>query len=344
MNIFLNDINCRATLFPFALTRHVSDIRIGILTIREKWEHLINTLPGVTLLQEPTSDCIFIEANLIPTKKNVDALIQSAIKNEKIISTEEIKAILFPWHIFQLNEWAIQMDFELITQNRNPIDIDASNHYINAAQIFIEEGAKVVYSSLNASAGPIYIGKNAEIMEGSLLRGPLSIGENSVVKMGTKIYGGTTIGPNCIVGGEIKNAVIFEYSNKAHDGYLGDSVIGSWCNLGAGTTTSNVKNNAGEVSYQLTNDSTPIIAGNKGGLIMGDYSRSAINTSFNTGTLVGVCCNVFSAGFPKNYIENFSWGDRKYIFNNAIADIDRWKKFKNQTINENEIKVLKSLY
>ena len=344
MNIFLNDSNCRASLLPFSLTRHVSDIRIGILTIREKWVRLVKELPGVCILQEPSADCISIEANLIPTKNNVDTIIQSALHNKIFNPTDNIKSIVFPWHIFQLNEWAIQRDFELITCNQKSESIDASNHCINPAQIFVEEGATVIYSSLNASNGPIYIGKNAEIMEGSLLRGPLSIGENSVVKMGTKIYGGTTIGPNCIVGGEIKNAVMFEYSNKAHDGYLGDSVIGAWCNLGAGTTTSNVKNNAGEVTYQLQLDSTSITAGNKAGLIMGDYSRSAINTSFNTGTFVGVCCNVFSNGFPKKYIDHFTWGDKKYIFNKAIEDIDKWKKFKKQTITDNEIQLLKELY
>ncbi|MEO6819531.1 MAG: glucose-1-phosphate thymidylyltransferase, partial [Ginsengibacter sp.] len=209
--------------------------------------------------------------------------------------------------------------------------------------IFIEDGAKVRFSILNAETGPIYIGRNAEIMEGSLLRGPISIGENAVVKMGTKMYGATSIGPHCVAGGEIKNSVLIGYSNKAHDGYLGDSVIGEWCNLGAGTSNSNLKNTASMVKVWVRNNNNYRIVGNKCGLIMGDYSRSAINTSFNTGTIVGICCNIFGH-FPEKFIKDFNWGDQQYKFEKAISDIRNWKKFKNKKVTDREIAILKNLY
>ncbi len=193
-------------------------------------------------------------------------------------------------------------------------------------------------------AGPIYIGKNAEIQEGSLLRGPISIGEESRVKMGTKIYGATTIGPYCIAGGEIKNSIMMGFSNKGHDGYLGDSVLGEWCNLGAGTSNSNLKNNASNIKIWSKADNGFINAGTKCGLLMGDYSRSAINTSFNTGTVVGNCCSIFGDGFPPKFVADFTWGHEKYIFEKAIADISNWKKLKDREITEEEILSLKNIY
>ncbi len=199
-----------------------------------------------------------------------------------------------------------------------------------AENIFIEAGAKLDFSILNAESGPIYIGKNAEVQEGCLLRGPISIGEGSRVKMGTKIYGATTIGPYCLAGGEIKNSVLMAFSNKGHDGYFGDSVIGEWCNLGAGTSNSNLKNNASPVKIWSKKDNDFVIAGTKCGLLMGDYSRCAINTSFNTGTVVGVCCSIFGNPFPPKFIDNFTWGDKKYIFEKAVTDINNWKKLKDR--------------
>ena len=184
-------------------------------------------------------------------------------------------------------------------------------------------------------------------MEGSLLKGPIAICEGAVVKMGTKIYGATTIGPFCTVGGEIKNAVLFGYSNKAHDGYLGDSVLGEWCNLGAGTTNSNVKNNAGEVKYCVDGDKKVISAGTKGGLLMGDYSKAAINTSFNTGTMVGVCCNIIAPGLTPKFIPNFSWGAdgiTSYKLDKALIDIDNWKKLRGLNISDREKQVLTAIY
>jgi UDP-N-acetylglucosamine diphosphorylase/glucosamine-1-phosphate N-acetyltransferase len=211
-------------------------------------------------------------------------------------------------------------------------------------QIFIEEGAKLEFVTLNASTGPIYIAKGAQIMEGAMIRGPFSLGENAVVKMGAKIYGATSIGKQSVVGGEIKNAVIFDYSNKAHDGYLGDSVIGSWCNLGAGTTNSNVKNNFSTVKMQLSHQLKNIEAGNKAGLIMGDYSKSAINTSLNTGTVVGVSCNIFGNEMPPKFVPNFTWGNEIYNIDKAIVDIQKWKQSKQQNITQQEIDILKNIH
>jgi UDP-N-acetylglucosamine diphosphorylase/glucosamine-1-phosphate N-acetyltransferase len=344
MIIFLDDTNCKDNLVPFTHTRHVADIRIGILTIREKWSGLSKLTDDFTVSAEKTEQSIVVPANIIPTMDNYLQLLQAAQMNTLAALSKDLPTIQYPWDIFRLNEWAIQKDFEWITKNRTSQPLNSSNFYLKAEHIFIEPGVKMNHCSLNAEKGPIYIGANAEIMEGSLLRGPISIGENSVVKMGARLYGGTTIGPFCVAAGEIKNSVLFEYSNKAHDGYLGDSVIGAWCNLGAGTTNSNVKNNAGDIYYSKDNLFHSISAGNKAGLLMGDYSRSAINTAFNTGSFVGVSCNVFTAGFPETYIPNFTWGKEKYLLDKALSDIDKWKKMKNKSITPQEIELLTNLY
>ncbi len=344
MNLFLNDSECKADLLPFSATRHVADIRIGILTIREKWKLLlgdnVNFLSSASLLQ----DTVTVPANVIPTKENFLSIFETSATSKTITQNDKTCFIHFPWHIFQLNDDALRNDFELLTHNRSTAKIHSSNYVVNEKDIFIEEGAEVYNCSLNANTGPIYIGKNAVVMEGSLIRGPFSLGENSVVKMGAKIYGATTIGPYCVAGGEIKNSILFEYSNKAHDGYLGDSVIGAWCNLGAGTSNSNVKNTGEEVSFQTDINKKTVNIGNKGGLLMGDYSRSAINTSFNTGTTIGVCCNIFTQGFTEKYIPHFSWGNEKYKLDKAFRDIDNWKKMKNQTISSEEKELLTKLF
>ncbi len=338
--IILSDKNFRENLFPFTHTRHTADIRVGILTIREKWE----LLTGKKVSVDENANGIHIPANIIPTKENFEIILDAANKNVSLIETDIIKIISFPWHIFQLNDYALRKDYDLLCTGKTSSILDDSNKAISQENIFVEEGTKIAHCSLNASTGPIYIAKNAEIMEGSMIRGPFYLGNNSVVKMGSKIYGGTTIGPNCVVGGEIKNSVLFANSNKAHDGYLGDSVLGEWCNLGAGTSNSNVKNNGSTVGYTLQENSQEIFAGNKAGLLMGDYSRVAINTSFNTGSVVGVCCNVFGEVMPAKFIPNFTWGKEKYIFDKAIQDIINWKVMKGQDITKKEITNLEKLY
>ncbi len=323
--------------------RHVSEFRAGILTVLEKWE-LIFAGAEINIHTKPHSDTIAIPANLIPTKENAEAILEF-YKTRDVSETDSSFAYVhYPLDIYRLNDSFIREDFTLITQNRKSILPESHNHYIHPEHIFIEEGAKVQGAFLNASTGPIYIGKDAQVMEGSCIRGPFALGENGVVKMGAKIYGATSSGPHCVLGGEIKNSIFFGYSNKAHDGYLGDSVLGYWCNLGAGTSNSNVKNTAGAVKYKLDAKGTYIEAGYKAGLIMGDYSRSAINTSFNTGTIVGVCCNIFDSGFPPVFIPDFTWGNEKYNIDKAIQDIDNWKKLKGYKISQEETNKLSELH
>ncbi len=337
--IVLTDKHFRENLFPFTHTRHVADIRVGILTIKEKWELLLQD--EVSL--DDSLDVIHVPANIIPTKENYKSILEAAAKNVFLIETDTVKVISFPWHIFQLNDYAIREDFNLLTKRTTQI-LNETNKSIDDKHIFIEKGAQINHCILNASTGPIYIDKDAQIMEGSMIRGPFYLGKNSIVKMGTKIYGATTVGPNCVVGGEIKNSVLFGNSNKAHDGYLGDSVIGEWCNLGAGTSNSNVKNTGSSIGYTLEKDTQSIYAGSKGGLLMGDYSRSAINTSFNTGTTVGVCCNIFERQLTSQYVDHFSWGNEIYHLEKVFLDIDNWKKMKHQNITKKEIEMLRQLY
>lgn len=242
------------------------------------------------------------------------------------------------------NAATIVRDVAIKQINKATLELNSSSQIIHAYNIFVEEGAILENCILNASEGPIYIAKNSKIMDGAILRGPIFINEGSIVKMGATIYGGTSIGKNCVVGGEIKNSIINNFSNKAHHGYLGDSIIGKWCNLGAGTSTSNVKNNGSDVMLQLAN--AELNAGNKFGLLMGDYSRSAINTSFNTGTVVGTCCNIFTDGLTPKYIPNFSWGCKgeRYELPKAFTDIENWKIMKGETLSKEERELLKNLY
>jgi len=242
------------------------------------------------------------------------------------------------------NAATIVRDVAIKQINKATLELNSSSQIIHPYNIFVEEGAILENCILNASEGPIYIAKNCKIMDGAILRGPIFINEGSIVKMGATIYGGTSIGKNCVVGGEIKNSIINNFSNKAHHGYLGDSIIGKWCNLGAGSSTSNVKNNGSDVMLQLAN--AELNAGNKFGLLMGDYSRSAINTSFNTGTVVGTCCNIFTEGLTPKYIPNFSWGCKgeRYELPKAFTDIENWKIMKGENLSKEERELLKNLY
>jgi len=342
MNYILFDSDVRDTLLPFTYTKPVADIRIGILTIREKWEKrlgLTTTTITADYLEEKypmveMEENILINASFCPTESLVEK-VKNLSKNEAIFKGEDVLAfhttqsqeevdfdtytqIEFDEELIQIkntsdifthNGKAIQQDFDLITEERTSEAIPAGIQVINPGNVFIEEGAQILFSTLNASEGPIYIGKDALVMENSSIRGPFAMCENAVVKMGAKIYKDTTIGPFSKVGGEISNAVIFGYSSKGHDGYLGNSVIGEWCNLGAGTNNSNLKNNYSEV--KLWNYETERFA-KTGlqfcGLMMGDHSKCAINTMFNTGTVVGVSANLFGSGFPRNFTPSFSWG------------------------------------
>jgi UDP-N-acetylglucosamine diphosphorylase/glucosamine-1-phosphate N-acetyltransferase len=334
VSITLHNDSAKNDLYPLASVRPVIDLRIGILTLREKWEKA-----GYTP-QLATKG--FLPAFLIPEQETIAQLKQNNFQ----ILPAGARQIQYPWDIARWNAEMIQLDFPIVTRGKTSQQVSPSNTCMGTENIFIEPGATVEHCLLNASTGPIYIGSYAEIMEGSMIRGPFAICENSVVKMGTKIYGGTTIGKHCVVGGEIKNVVVGDFSNKAHDGYLGDSVIGEWCNIGAGTSNSNIKNTAGPIKvwHQATREF--VNAGLKCGLILGDYSRSAINTSFNTGTVVGICCNVFGLGLTPKYIPDFSWGfgETVYTFEKAIKDIDNWKKLKNQSSTKDEIQQLNHIF
>ncbi len=340
MKVVLDDITGKENLYPFTLTRSVADVRIGILTIREKWEMILNEKVftsseiGAKVLSANTITC---PANQVPSKQSSSETL-AGNKNAGSISLE------YPWHIFQYNDKALREDYELLTANRISQELSSNNKTVCAANIFLEEGAVLEHCVINASGGPVYIGKNALVMEGCLIRGPFAMCEGSTLKMGAKVYGATTLGPYCTVGGEIKNSVLLGYSNKAHDGYLGDSVIGEWCNLGAGTSNSNLKNTAGVVKVWSNAENKYLPVGKKCGLLMGDYSRCAINTSFNTGTVAGICCNIFYDGFPPKYIADFTWGMEEYKLEKALTDIDNWKRLKNNTITENEIKLLTDIY
>ena len=345
MNYILFDGPSRNNLLPFTFTRPVADIRVGILTIREKWEkflecttttitedYLSNKYPMVEM-----DENVMINASFLPNMELVEMIKnlkqnQAVFKDEDVIaffSTETQEEVNFDsyeaiefnsdvikiehtWDIFSKNGEALQEDFNLITKGRYSQPLPETVHCINAKNIFIEEGAKVEIAVLNASKGPIYIGKDAEIMEACSIRGPFALCENAIVKMGAKIYGPTTVGPYSTVGGEVNNSVIFGYSNKGHDGYLGSSVLGEWCNLGADTNNSNLKNNYTEVRIWDYNTESFANTGLQFcGLMMGDHSKCGINTMFNTGTVVGVSANIFGSGFPRNFVPSFSWGGNK---------------------------------
>jgi UDP-N-acetylglucosamine diphosphorylase/glucosamine-1-phosphate N-acetyltransferase len=330
-------------LFPFTETRHTARIRVGIFTIQEKWERL---LKAPVRISESANDLqageIAVPANVLPTQEDYLQIIETYKTGSELSS--EIRTIQRPWDIFIHNAWAIKSDAYIIMNEKKSAPVSPTNKCINDRLIFLEEGVTMEHCIINATEGAVYIGKNALVMEGTMIRGPVSIGENAVVKMGAKLYGGTTIGPHCNAGGEIENSVLMEYSNKSHDGYLGDSAIGAWCNLGAGTSNSNMKNNAGDVSYLFDTEELPMVAGSKAGVLMGDYSRCAINTSFNTGTIIGVCCNIFNRDFPLKLTPNFSWGDTKYLLEKALTDISKWKELKGQQLTEEETNILKQLY
>jgi UDP-N-acetylglucosamine diphosphorylase/glucosamine-1-phosphate N-acetyltransferase len=342
MNYILFDGDVRKSLLPFTYTRPVADIRIGILTIREKWEKYLN-LTTTTITEEyleekypmvELEENILINASFCPTKSLVKK-VKKLSKNEAIfkgddviafftsdsqeeVSFDEYKHIEFDeeiiqikntWDIFSFNYEAIQQDFDLLTEDRTSEPIPEGTRYINKENIFIEEGAEITFATLNASAGPIYIGKDAVIMENSTVRGPFAMCEHAELKIGSKIYGGTTLGPYCKVGGEVGNSVLMGYSSKGHDGYLGNSVLGEWCNLGADTNTSNLKNNYAEVKLWDYETGRFAKTGLQFcGLMMGDHSKCGINTMFNTGTVVGVSANIYGSGFPRNFIPSFSWG------------------------------------
>ncbi|QLG43937.1 GlmU family protein [Costertonia aggregata] len=343
MNYILSDGDVREALLPFTFTRPVCEIRIGIMTIREKWEKHLNASISFKT-EEYLSEKfpikvgvknIVINSSYLPTKQLAESV--SALQDNEAIAVdgkvvayytespksdfeisgynvkehkeESILTLCKTWDIFSKNGEALKADFDFITANRKSASISGTNHLICPENIFLEEGAKVEYSILNATEGPIYIGKDAEIWEGSLIRGSLALCNNAIIKMGGKLYGPTTIGPHSKVCGEVSNTVIFGYSSKGHEGYLGNAVLGEWCNIGADSNNSNLKNNYAKVRlWNYATEKFEQTGLQFCGLMMGDHSKTAINTMFNTGTVIGVNSNIYVPGFPRNFVPSFSWG------------------------------------
>lgn len=383
MNYILFDGPSRKKLLPFTYTRPVADLRIGILTIREKWEkHLGSTTSTITeeYLSEKFpmvefEENVMINASYIPTEVLVEQVLdlqenQALFDGDDIVAfytkdtQEEIDFDTYEqlevtvecvfkiennWDIFSKNHEAIQLDFDLITEGRTSAEIPKGVQTLHAENIFIEEGAKLNFCTLNASAGPIYIGKDAEIMEGALIRGPFALCEHAAVKMGAKIYTGTTIGPYCKVGGEVTNSVLMAYSNKGHDGYLGNSVLGEWCNIGADSNNSNLKNNYEEVRlWDYETEGFAKTGLQFCGLMMGDHSKCGINTMFNTGTVIGVSVNIFGTGFPRNFVPSFSWGGASgfttYKTNKAFQTAKLVMERRNIPFDEQEAAILEYVF
>jgi len=381
MNYILFDGPHRNALLPFTFTRPVADIRVGILTIREKWEKMLgSTTTSITedYLSEKwpmveMESNVMINASFLPNDILV-AMIKNLEINQAIFQDEEVVAFFAKegeevdfdsfevieftndcikientWDIFQKNDVALREDFELLTQDRYSQPIPKSVNVLSPENIFVEEGAKLEFVTLNASTGPIYIGKNAEIMEGSVIRGPFALCESGRVKLATKVYGATTVGPHSVIGGEVNNSVLFGYSNKGHDGFLGNAVLGEWCNIGADSNNSNLKNNYEEIklwSYETENFAKTGLQ--FCGLMMGDHSKCGINTMFNTGTVVGVSTNIFGAGFPRNFVPSFSWGGASgfstYLTNKAFETAKIVMARRNVEFSEQDAKILEQVF
>ena len=381
MNYILFDGPYRDNLLPLTYTKPVADLRIGILTIREKWEKLLN-YATTTVTEDYLSEKfplvemeenILINASVLPNAKLATAIRElkqgeALYKDGELLAffskkNEEVELdsllhrdyegncilIRHTWDLFSHNGLALEEDFELITSGRRSAPIPKSVNCINKERIFLEEGVQIDFAVLNARQGPIYLGKYVEVHEGSTIRGPFAMGEHSVVKMGAKVYGPTTLGPKSKVGGEVNNVILSGYCSKGHDGYLGNAVIGEWCNLGADTNNSNLKNNYAEVKVWDYAEERFVRTGLQFcGLIMGDHSKTGINTMFNTGTVVGVSANIFGSNFPRNFIPSFSWGGAAgfitYSLDKAVATAELVVARKNEDFTEQDLRILEHVF
>ncbi len=389
MKHILFDSEARENLLPFTHTRPVADIRCGIFTMRERWQQLLNCSTGSLTeyylsplypAHAAEGEILYINGAIFGTQDLCNAI--TAMGSGQVLSCAGIViAAVLPffsgspaqfaehvhalpateysgsimtlanvWDIFSLNEKAIAIDFPIITAGREGAPVPEGVTVSGAHQLFIEPGANIYAGCIiNATTGPVYIGKDTQILEGTLMRGPLAICDQAVTKMGAKIYGATTLGPGCKVGGEINNAVFFANSNKSHDGYLGNAVIGEWCNLGADTNCSNLKNNYGIVKIRHEASGKDVSTGLIFcGLMMGDHSKCGINTMFNTGTVVGVSCNIYGGGFPDKFIPSFSWGGSDgfvtYNFEKAMATAEQVYARRNKTLSNAEFEMYRYLY
>ncbi len=388
MNYILFDDAARPRLLPFTHTRPVADIRCGILTMRERWERILQQPTGSltedylqkVFPRNAGDDNIYINGSVFANAALVSAIRnltpgQRLVKDDLTIACRvadkslhiaqfhllihSLPAINFPadvhtlknaWDIFALNDMAIRFDFELVTAGRTSMAVPDGVTVTGKENLFIEEGANICAGCIiNAVAGPVFIAKDTQVLEGVLIRGPLAVCEHAVIKMGAKIYGATTIGPGCKTGGEINNVVFFANSNKAHDGYLGNAVIGEWCNLGADTNCSNLKNNYAEIKIWDEANNRSVNTGlTFCGLFMGDHSKCGINSMFNTGTVVGVSCNIFGGGFPEKFVRSFSWGGSEgittYDFSRAMETAGRMMARRGLKLSAKEIELYKHIY
>ena len=382
MNYILFDGPARTALLPFTFTRPVADILVGIMTIRQKWEMRLGSTTS-TLTEEYLSEKfpmvemeenVMINASFLPNTILAE-MVSNLESNQAIFKGDEVIAfytsenqeevdfdtyeiiefegdcirIEHTWDIFSNNDAAIREDFQLLTEDRKSQLIPKSVNTIAKENIFIEEGAKLEFVTLNAFSGPIYIGKDTEIMEGSVIRGPFALCEGAMVKMAAKIYGATTVGPHSRIGGEVNNSVLFGYSNKGHDGFLGNSVLGEWCNVGADSNNSNLKNNYDEVKlWNYETEGFEKTGLQFCGLMMGDHSKCGINTMFNTGTVVGVSTNIFGSGFPRNFVPSFSWGGASgfttYITKKAFETARLVMSRRNIDFDEKEAAILQHIF
>jgi len=376
-------------LLPLTFTRPVCETLIGIGTIRQKWARLSNSevqvmardyLRELFPIASITGD-LLINGSLLPDRDLLDFLMtlppgrviyhQGVLlavsgadfsnfspKNE-LLNSEKFESISLPgnipivkinqvWDFYLLNSQVLEFDFDLMTRGRESVPIDASNRLIGD-RIFMEAGASVSASTINSTSGPVYLAAGAEIQEGALIRGGLYLGAGATIKMGAKLYGASSFGSSCKIGGEVTNSIIHDNSNKAHDGYLGNSIIGSWCNFGADTNSSNLKNNYGEISIHTHPEGSKIDTGQQFlGMIMGDHSKCGINTMFNTGTTVGVSCNIFGTGFPPTFIPSFSWGGadhlESYRIDKAIETARRVMSRRHLVLSTEEESLMRYIY
>lgn len=383
MQLVFSDAQYWGDFLPLTFTRPVAELRIGILTFQERWKKLLE-IEDIAFLTEDylqekfkkpeSKESLLIVPNFLPTEsvleqikkiKQGEALIY---QNEVIIAKLDMRnfslsqitkmtdvegELLFvksPSDIFTYNQQFLDYDFELLTRNRKSQELSETNNFLGDKEdLFIEEGAEIEFATLNCKTGKIYVGKNAEIMEGTMIRGSLALCEGSKINMGAKVYGATTIGPYSKVGGEVNNIVIFGYSNKGHEGFIGNSVIGEWCNLGADTNSSNLKNNYANVKLWNYRLSKFVDTGLQFcGLIMGDHSKSAINTQFNTGTVVGVAANIFKTGFPPNLVKSFSWGgmngDESYRLDKVFEVMERVMQRRKVDLTDVDKNIISHLY
>ena len=362
--IFWEPPHLTDSMYPFSLTKRVVDTPIGILTLHQKWDLIFSSISslkkkstfslsgtlfpslsvGKIIASLQGGQSLFSADHIwLATAGSIDSIPKKFRSTDRILS-EPIDQINYPWDLLRLLNSGIALDVELLTRHRKSMPIPKSVVRIGTHPIFISKGASLQACTLNASAGPIYIGEQAEVQEGAHIRGPFMLGHHSVVTMGARVYGPTAVGECCLIGGEVKRSLLFPYSNKAHDGYMGDSVIGSWCNWGAGTSNSNLKNTGGVIRIERKGVGF-VDVGQKCGVFMGDYSRTAINSSLNSGSVIGVSAQIGNTEMTPKITRSFQWMDgSRYRIKEALEHIRNWKALKGHTLSTDEIESLKRIF